>query len=112
MKKPNLQNAIRVNHRGFMPKSHKSFVLTENKTQDTTFSVFIVDNVVEKKVYTGTLTEACEGDNVTILSPQADTVADSLSSMERHMISAKDKCLNTLHIKGAVILLVGMESAI
>ena len=63
MKKPEFQNAIRVNHRGFMPNSHKGFVLTENKTNDASFSVFIIDDVIEKEVYTGVLRRVTNGDD-------------------------------------------------
>ena len=63
MKRPEFQNAIRVNHRGFLPTSHKSFVLVENKTQGDTFSVFIIDDVKEIEVYSGTLNKVTEGEN-------------------------------------------------
>ena len=41
----NLQNAIRVNHRGFLKDSQKRFILTEKSTNCDTFKVFLIDNV-------------------------------------------------------------------
>ena len=49
----NLQNPIRVNHRGFLSQSNKRFVLTENLTDSLTFSIILVDNVEEITVFTG-----------------------------------------------------------
>ena len=54
------QNAIRINHRGFLPMGVKRFCLMENKTQDATFSVFLIDNVNEIEVYKGTLSAVKE----------------------------------------------------
>ena len=53
MKKYEFQNAIRVNHRGFLKKSQKRFILMENKTGSNDFSVFLIDNVKEIKVLDG-----------------------------------------------------------
>ena len=53
MKEYEFQNAIRVNHRGFLKKSQKRFILTENKTGSDDFSVFLIDNVKEIKVLDG-----------------------------------------------------------
>lgn len=53
MKEYEFQNAIRVNHRGFLKKSQKRFILTENKTGSDNFSVFLIDNVKEIKVLDG-----------------------------------------------------------
>lgn len=63
MKKPELQNAIRVNHRGFMANGYKTFVMTENKTNNEEFSVYLIDDVVEKIAYTGKLNAVREGEN-------------------------------------------------
>ena len=54
--KPELQNAIRINHRGFLPNSKKRFILTENKTAALDFSVILIDDVKYTCVYSGTLT--------------------------------------------------------
>ena len=62
MKSPEFQNAIRMNHRGFLPNSNKSFILVKNKTQNMSFSVFLIDDVVEKEIYTGTLSKVREGE--------------------------------------------------
>ena len=62
MKKPEFQNAIRVNHRGFTCDSVKRFVLTENKTGCDDFSVFLIDDVREIKVFEGKMTASCEGE--------------------------------------------------
>ena len=37
-----VQNAIRVNMRGFLPKARKKFVLTENKTGNAEFTVTLI----------------------------------------------------------------------
>lgn len=55
-----LQNAIRVNHRGFLKNSLKRFVLTENKTDSLDFSVVIMDDVLEKTVFSGKMKRAME----------------------------------------------------
>ncbi len=60
MEKCEFQNAIRVNHRGFLKKSQKRFILTENKTESETFSVFLIDDVKEIKVFDGKMTSFCE----------------------------------------------------
>ena len=49
----NLQNPIRVNHRGFLSQSNKRFILTENLTDSLIFSIILVDNVEEITVFTG-----------------------------------------------------------
>ncbi len=53
----NFQNAIRVNQRGFLKSSQKRFVLTENKSGCETFDIYLIENVEERKVYTGKLQE-------------------------------------------------------
>ena len=50
-----MQNAIRINHRGFIENSHKAFVLMKNKTQGDEFSVYLIDDVKEIEVYKGKL---------------------------------------------------------
>ena len=52
----NFQNAIRINHRGFLKSSKKRFVLVENATRGDTFDVYLVKDVKEIKVYSGKLT--------------------------------------------------------
>jgi hypothetical protein len=59
----NLQNAIRINHRGFLRNSQKRFVLTENNTNCDTFKVFLIDNVNFVKVYEGVLVPHSENGN-------------------------------------------------
>ena len=56
----NFQNAIRVNHRGFLKNSSKRFILTDNKTGRMEFSVIITDNVEEKILYRGALVSVSE----------------------------------------------------
>ena len=51
----NFQNAIRINHRGFLKSSKKRFVLVENATHSDTFDVYLVKDVKEIKVYSGKL---------------------------------------------------------
>ena len=58
--KPEFQNAIRVNHRGFLPSSKKRFVLTENKTGSLEFSVIHIDDVKYVCVYKGRMTPVSE----------------------------------------------------
>ena len=53
MNKPELQNALRVNHRGFLPHSQKRFILTENNTGSLDFSVYHIHNVENIKAYEG-----------------------------------------------------------
>ena len=53
--KHEIQNAIRVNHRGFLTSSQKRFVLTENKTGSDCFLVVLVDNGREITVFEGKL---------------------------------------------------------
>jgi hypothetical protein len=55
MAKSDYQNAIRINHRGFLPKGQKRFVLTEKIGECTDFSVYLIDNVQEILVYQGKL---------------------------------------------------------
>ena len=55
MIKPEFQNAIRVNHRGFLSHSPKRFILTENESKSYAFSVYIIDDVKEVKVFEGAL---------------------------------------------------------
>lgn len=47
------QNPIRINHRGFLPKATKRFVLTDNPTGSLAFTVKWIDDVVEKILYRG-----------------------------------------------------------
>lgn len=49
------QNAIRVNHRGFLNNAQKRFVLVDNETGELTFTVFLIRHVENIPVYTGTL---------------------------------------------------------
>ena len=59
-----IQNAIRVNHRGFLRSSKKRFILTDNKTEDLSFRIIITDDVKEITVYEGTMSPVYE-DNTT-----------------------------------------------
>ena len=54
------QNPIRINHRGFLPNGQKRFVLTNNHTGCRAFSVYLVDDVKEIKVYEGELISKIE----------------------------------------------------
>lgn len=58
------QNPIRVNHRGFLPKGQKRFILTENNIGNDEFSVFLIDNVQEIKVFEGKLLSDKEDDKL------------------------------------------------
>lgn len=51
--KSEFQNAIRVNHRGFLNNSQKRFILAENKTNSLEFSVYLIRNVDEICVFNG-----------------------------------------------------------
>ena len=57
MTKPEIQNAIRVNHRGFLPNAQKRFILTENKAECDCFSVYIIDDVKHVKVLDGKMSK-------------------------------------------------------
>ena len=59
MERPEMQNAIRVNMRGFLPNSPKRFVLCENKTGSDEFTVTLIHGefVEHTVVYTGKMTD-------------------------------------------------------
>ena len=57
MEKVELQNAIRINHRGFLTNSPKRFVLLDNQTGRNEFQVFAVRNVENVLEYAGQMTE-------------------------------------------------------
>lgn len=63
MNKPEFQNAIRVNHRGFLRESAKRFILAENKTDNDTFRVIFIDDVKYIPVLEGKMTPVYEGNN-------------------------------------------------
>ena len=54
-----MQNAIRVNMRGFLPNSPKRFVLVENRSGTDEFTVTLIHGefVEHTVVYTGKMTE-------------------------------------------------------
>ena len=58
MERPEVQNAIRVNMRGFLPGSSKRFVLCENKTGSDEFTVTLIHGefVEHTVVYSGKMT--------------------------------------------------------
>ena len=58
MERPEMQNAIRVNMRGFLPNSPKRFVLCENRTGSDEFTVTLIHGefVEHTVVYTGKMT--------------------------------------------------------
>lgn len=60
MSNSELQNPIRVNHRGFLPNSQKRFILIESHTKSSNFSVYLIDNVQEIKVFEGKLNSTVE----------------------------------------------------
>jgi len=97
MNKPELQNAIRVNHRGFFPNSHKEFFLTDNKTGKDTFSVYIVDDVQEIKVYEGKLEKRldCYFGDFTEVTRQGDYFIEAGGYRSRQLViyeNAYDIC--------------------
>ena len=55
-----LQNAIRINHRGFLPHSQKRFIFTENDAKCDEFTLFSVDDVKEIPVLTKKMSRAVE----------------------------------------------------
>ena len=55
MRNSEFQNAIRVNHRGFLNNAQKRFVLVDNETGDLTFQVFVTRHVENILAYTGKL---------------------------------------------------------
>ena len=60
----NFQNAIRVNHRGFLKGAQKRFILVDNTPSTDEFEVCIVEDVMEKTVYTGKLERRLDGEAV------------------------------------------------
>lgn len=52
------QNAIRINHRGFLNDSQKRFVLVDNEMGKPDFTVYLIRHVENIPVYTGTLEPA------------------------------------------------------
>ena len=64
MKREELQNDIRVNHRGFLKNSPKRFVLVNSNTENLDFSVCITDDVVEKAVFSGKMEKVVDGGEV------------------------------------------------
>ena len=64
MYKPEFQNPIRINQRGFLTGSAKRFVLTENKTDSLAFSIVLTDDVVEYTVYEGVMERVEEDGDV------------------------------------------------
>lgn len=73
MTKPQFQNAIRINHRGFLKESQKRFVLVENQTGSDDFSVFLIDDVREIKVFEDKMTAVLE-DGITYYVGDFSTV--------------------------------------
>ena len=73
MSKPKFQNAIRINHRGFLKESQKRFVLVENQTGNDDFSVFLIDDVREIKVFEDKMTAVLE-DGITYYVGDFSTV--------------------------------------
>ena len=57
---PEFQNAIRVNHRGFLENGAKRFILTDNKVDSNTFSVVNTHDVKDITVYEGEMTPVYE----------------------------------------------------
>lgn len=55
-----LQNAIRINHRGFLPYAQKRFVLVENPRECLDFTVIHIDDVKYIKVFEGKLEKVSE----------------------------------------------------
>lgn len=60
LERQELQNPIRVNHRGFLRNSQKRFILTENKTESMDFRVVLIDNVKWITVFEGKMTPVIE----------------------------------------------------
>ena len=70
-----LQNAIRVNHRGFLCNSKKRFILTENKSGSLDFSVYFIHDVKHICVYTGKMVE-CNEDGQTFYEGDFSSITD------------------------------------
>ena len=58
-----LQNKIRVNHRGFLSNSPKRFVLVGSSPENLDFSVFLTRDVSEICVFTGKMQRVKNGEN-------------------------------------------------
>lgn len=71
-----LQNAIRVNHRGFLPSSPKRFVLTDIKTDERMFTVYAIQNVENIPVYKGTLERVAFGETLCFIGDFSSVVED------------------------------------
>ena len=59
-----LQNAIKINHRGFLCDSKKRFILTENKTNSLDFSIYLVHDVKHICVFSGKMVEYKEAEHI------------------------------------------------
>jgi hypothetical protein len=71
-----LQNAIRVNHRGFLPSSPKRFVLTDIKTDERMFTIYAIQNVENIPVYKGTLERVAFGETLCFIGDFSSVVED------------------------------------
>lgn len=63
LERQELQNPIRVNHRGFLSNAKKRFILTENNSGDDTFRVILTDDVKRIVALEGKMTSVFEDGN-------------------------------------------------
>ena len=100
-----LQNAIKVNHRGFLCNSKKRFILTENKNGSLDFSVYLIHDVKHICVYRGQMVEykengqaIYEGDFSSVCD-NGDYFIEAGGYISRHFViydGAYDICQRTM----------------
>ncbi len=108
MEKPEFQNAIRVNMRGFLPESSKRFVLCDNKTGSDEFTVTLIhgEQVEHTVVYTGKMTaerdeygEEYQVGDFSAVTDDGDYYISAGGYQSRQFViyvRAYDNCLRTL----------------
>ena len=119
MERPEMQNAIRVNIRGFLPSSSKSFVLCDNKTGSDEFTVTLIHGefVEHTVVFSGKMTTEIDefGENTVLLrqipmdlgtEQAAETLtqmaADLLNGRRESKLNVRDEILHTVSCKAAI----------
>lgn len=76
MKKSELQNDIRINHRGFMKNSPKRFVLVNYGGENLDFSVCVTENVEERVVFSGKMQRVEENGEVFFVGDFSEVRSD------------------------------------
>ena len=100
-----LQNAIRINHRGFLKHSHKRFVLTDNKSNGLDFSVYLIRDVEHICVYNNKLIKHIENGQIlyegdfSSVTENGDYFIEAGGYKSRHFViydGAYDICQRTM----------------